>query len=54
MPKYKTDRPFSQEELKKMDVIHDPATKLFEDQYDDSYVVEEFINETNTDVKLVV
>jgi len=50
MPKYKTDRPFSQEELKKMDVIHDPATKLFEDQYDDSYVVEEFINETEREI----
>lgn len=44
MPNYKTDRPFSHDELKKMDVIHDPNTTLFEDQYEDSYVVENFIN----------
>ena len=45
MPRYKTDRPFTQEELKQMDIIHDPNTTLFEDQYEESYVVEDFINE---------
>ena len=34
--KYKTDRPFTQEELKAMDVIHDPNTTMFEDQNDKS------------------
>ena len=45
MPNYKTDRPFTQEELKKMDIIHDPNTKFFKDQYEESYVVENFIND---------
>ena len=44
MPKYKTDRPFTEEQLKSMDVIHDPATKLFTDQDDPSYVLDKFIN----------
>lgn len=44
MPTYKTDRPFTDEQLRKMDVIHDPNTKLFQDQNDESYVVEDFIN----------
>jgi len=45
MPIYKTDRPFTEEQLKKMDIIHDPDTTMFEDQYEESYVVEDFINE---------
>ena len=48
--KYKTDRPFSQEELKAMDIIHDPDTKFFKDQYEKSYVVEDFINDFERDV----
>ena len=44
MPKYKTDRPFTEEQLEAMDVIHDPNTKMFKCQYEDSYVVEDFIN----------
>jgi len=48
--KYKTDRPFSQEELKAMDIIHDPDTKLFKDQYEKSYVVEDFINDFERDM----
>ncbi len=48
--KYKTDRPFSQEELKAMDVIHDPNTTLFKDQYEKSYIVENFINDFERDV----
>ena len=44
MPTYKTDRPFTEEQLKAMDVIHDPDTQLFEDQYDESYCIEDFIN----------
>jgi hypothetical protein len=44
MPKYKTDRPFTEEQLEGMDVIHDPNTKMFECQYEESYVVEDFIN----------
>ena len=42
--KYKTDRPFTQDELKAMDIIHDPNTTMFEDQNEASYVVEDFIN----------
>jgi hypothetical protein len=44
MPIYKTDRPFTEEQLKEMDIIHDPNTTMFEDQYDESYVVEDFIS----------
>ena len=43
--KYKTDRPFTQEELKSMDIIHDPNTTLFKDQNEESYVVEDFITD---------
>jgi hypothetical protein len=45
MPTYKTDRPFTEEQLKKMDVIHDPNTSLFMDQNEESYTVEEFIDD---------
>lgn len=45
MPRYKTDRPFSEDELSKMDVIHDPNTQMFKDQYEESYVVEDFIDD---------
>ncbi len=47
--KYKTDRPFTQEQLKSMDVIHDPATTLFEDQNDSSYILPNFINDAECD-----
>ena len=47
--KYKTDRPFSQEELKQMDVIHDPNPSLFSDQNDKSYVLNDFINDSERD-----
>ena len=43
--KYKTDRPFTQNELINMDVIHDPNPQLFIDQNEESYVVKDFINE---------
>lgn len=46
MPKYKTDRPFSKEELINMDVIHDPRPCWFEDQNEPSYIVENFINDS--------
>tara|TARA_R110001592_G_scaffold79242_4_gene237285 strand:+ start:129 stop:1016 length:888 start_codon:yes stop_codon:yes gene_type:complete len=49
MPKYKTDRPFSEQELVNMDVIHDPNPSLFVDQNDESYVVEDFINDSERD-----
>jgi len=42
---YKTDRPFTQEELKAMDIIHDPNTTLFEDQNEESYVINDFVTE---------
>jgi len=45
MRTYKTDRPFSETQLKAMDIIHDPDTKLFEDQKEESYTVDEFIND---------
>ena len=48
--KYKTDRPFTQDELKAMDIIHDPNTTMFEDQNEASYVVEDFINDAERDV----
>ena len=48
--RYKTDRPFTKEELKGMDVIHDPDTALFTDQNDPSYVVKDFINDAERDV----
>lgn len=44
MPYYKTDRPFTDDELRVMDVIHNPNTKLFKDQYDPSYSIENFIS----------
>ena len=44
MNTYKTDRPFTEAQLRSMDVIHDPATKLFRDQNDPSYVVPNFIS----------
>ncbi len=47
--KYKTDRPFTQEELKAMDVIHDPNTTLFKDQNEASYIKENFINKEERD-----
>ncbi len=47
--KFKTDRPFTQDELKAMDVIHDPATRLFEDQNDKSYSLPNFINDDECD-----
>jgi len=45
MPRYKTDRPFTEDQLSAMDVIHDPDTKMFNDQYEESYVVEDFIDD---------
>lgn len=48
--KYKTDRPFSQEALKNMDIIHDPNPSFFKCQYDESYVVKDFINDSERDI----
>lgn len=45
MPYYKTDRPFPDDELKVRDIIHNPNTILFEDQYEPSYCIKNFISE---------
>jgi len=45
MPYYKTDRPFTDDELRSMDIIHNPNTKLFKDQYEPSYCIKDFISE---------
>ena len=49
MPTYKTDRPFSDTQLKAMDIIHDPDTTLFTDQNEESYTVDEFIDDRECD-----
>ena len=46
MPRYKTDRPFSEQELINMDVIHDTNPSLFTDQDEESYVEKDFINDS--------
>ena len=40
---YRTDRPFSDEELRTMDIIHNPNVKMFKDQNEPSYVIHDFI-----------
>ena len=45
MNKFKTDKPFTKEELLNMDIIHNPNTKLFKDQNDSSYIIKDFISE---------
>ena len=45
MPNYITDKVFSDDELRNMDIIHNPDVKLFEDQYEDSYTIDNFISE---------
>ena len=47
--KYKTDRPFTQEQLKTMDIIHDTNPSFFDDQYDESYVKQDFISDAERD-----
>ena len=32
-----------------MDIIHNPDVKLFEDQYEDSYTIDNFISEKEKD-----
>ena len=45
MPSYKTERPFTDADLKTMDIIHNPKTSLFTDQNDKSYCIKNFISE---------
>ena len=45
MKKVKANKPFDDETLKNMDIIHDPDTKFFRDQYEPSYSIENFITE---------
>ena len=45
MNKFKTDKPFTNEELLNMDIIHNSNTKLFKDQNDSSYIIKDFISE---------
>ena len=49
MPNYITDKVFSDDELRNMDIIHNPDVKLFEDQYEDSYTIDNFISEKEKD-----
>ena len=49
MPNYITDKVLSDDELRNMDIIHNPDVKLFEDQYEDSYTVDNFISEKEKD-----
>ena len=39
MIKCKANRPFDEDTLKNMDIIHDPNTKFFKDQYEPSYCI---------------
>ena len=50
MPSYKTNKIFKDDELRNMDIIHNPDVKLFEDQYEDSYTVDNFINDNEKDI----
>ena len=45
MKEYITDKPFSEEQLKNMDIIHNSNIKLFEDQNESSCSIENFISE---------
>ena len=45
MKEYKTDKIFSEEQLKNMDIIHNSNIELFEDQNESSYIIENFISE---------
>ena len=45
MKNVKANKPFDDETLKNMDIIHDPDTKFFECQYEPSYSVDNFITE---------
>ena len=46
---YITDKIFSDDELRNMDIIHNTDVKLFEDQYEDSYTIDNFISEKEKD-----
>ena len=39
MIRCKANKPFDDNTLKNMDIIHDPNTKFFKDQYDPSYII---------------
>ena len=39
MIRCKANKPFDDDTLKNMDIIHDPNTKFFKDQYDPSYII---------------
>lgn len=45
MKNCKANKPFDDETLKNMDIIHDPNTKFFKDQYEPSYSIQNFITE---------
>lgn len=45
MKNCKANKPFDDETLKNMDIIHDPNTKFFKDQYEPSYSIDNFITE---------
>ena len=45
MPYYRTDRPFADRKLRNMDIIHNPNTTLFQDQYESSYCIPDFITD---------
>ena len=48
MPNYITDKVFSDDELRNMDIFT-IQIKLFEDQYEDSYTIDNFISEKEKD-----
>ena len=52
MPKYETNKIFKDDELRNMDIIHNPNVKLFKDQYEKSYTVDNFINDKEKDTLL--
>ena len=45
MKTVKANKPFDDETLKNMDIIHDPNTKFFKCQYEPSYSIQNFITE---------
>jgi len=52
MREYETNKIFKDDELRNMDIIHNPNVKLFKDQYEKSYTVDNFINDKEKDTLL--
>lgn len=48
----KTDKPFTDEELKNMDIIHNPNVKFFQDQNEPSYIINDFISQAEKNLLL--